>query len=66
LFYYRAVVLISPCRTCELSRKRKLREVYAYTALLNAAHQPKLHDLLFDAEPDENELRFLDENDIAK
>ena len=43
-----------------------MREVYAYTALLNAAHQPKLHDLLFDAEPDENELRFLDENDIAK
>ncbi|OCL15310.1 hypothetical protein AOQ84DRAFT_307448 [Glonium stellatum] len=52
--------------TCELSRKRKLRELYACAAFLNAAHQPKLHDLPFDAEPDENELRFLDENDIAK
>ncbi|OCK74067.1 hypothetical protein K432DRAFT_430241 [Lepidopterella palustris CBS 459.81] len=51
---------------CELSRKRKLRELYAYTALLNAAHPRKLHDFVFNAQPDDKELAFLDENDIAK
>lgn len=57
---------IGVCRTCELSRKRKLRELYNYTALLNAGHPPQAHDWLISDEPAENEARFLDENDITK
>ena len=65
--YYCVVVLISRCRNTLLSRKRKLRELYNYTALLNAAHQPTLGDWEWTtSEPNENERRFLDENDIAK
>ena len=53
-------------RNCELSRKRKLRELYSYTALLNAGHPPQVHDWAVADEPSDNEQRFLDENDIAK
>lgn len=53
-------------RTCEQSRKRKLRELYNYTALLNAGHPPQVHDWVISDEPSENERRFLDENDITK
>ncbi|KAJ4370580.1 RNA polymerase II transcription elongation factor SpEAF [Neocucurbitaria cava] len=49
-----------------LSRKRKLRELYrvtvSCTASLNAGYQPKVEDFVY-SEPDENESRFLDEND---
>ncbi|KAJ4300958.1 RNA polymerase II transcription elongation factor SpEAF [Kalmusia sp. IMI 367209] len=51
---------------CELSRKRKLRELYNYTALLNAGHLPQVHDWSISDEPNENEAHFLDENDITK
>jgi chromatin modification-related protein VID21 len=53
-------------RLCELSRKRKLRELYNYTALLNAGHLPQVHDWAISEEPSEHEARYLDENDIAK
>ncbi|KAF2178636.1 hypothetical protein K469DRAFT_642642 [Zopfia rhizophila CBS 207.26] len=51
---------------CELSRKRKLRELYNYTALLNASRPPQLQDWVISDEPGENERRFLDENDITE
>lgn len=60
------VVLISRCRHCEQSRKRKLRELYNYTALLNAGYPPQVHDWLISDEPTELEARFLDQNDISK
>ena len=53
------------CRHCELSRKRKLRELYSYTALLNAGHPPQAHDWAIPDEPSEKEAHFLDDNDIA-
>jgi hypothetical protein len=53
-------------RSCERSRKRKLRELYNYTALLNANHQPQLLDWVISDEPSENEARFLDQNDILR
>ena len=34
-------------RLCELSRKRKLRELYHYTAVLNAGHPPQQRDWIF-------------------
>ena len=52
-------------RSCERSRKRKLRELYSYTALLNAS-QPQLFDWAISDEPSENEARFLDQNDILR
>ncbi|CAO2648843.1 Nn.00g097920.m01.CDS01 [Neocucurbitaria sp. VM-36] len=56
--------------TASLStRKRKLRELYrvtvSCTASLNAGYQPKVDDFVY-SEPDENESRFLDENDQTK
>ncbi|KAF1950404.1 hypothetical protein CC80DRAFT_482837 [Byssothecium circinans] len=53
--------------TCELSRKRKLRELYGYTALLNQ-NPPQVHlDWAVPDEPrDDDEARFLDQNDISK
>ena len=57
---------IAVYRNCELSRKRKLRELYTYSALLIQARPPTLKDLLFGDEPDENERRFLDDHDITK
>ncbi|KAF1995179.1 hypothetical protein P154DRAFT_624181 [Amniculicola lignicola CBS 123094] len=55
---------------CELSRKRKLRELYNYTALLNAGQPPQLRDWFTGGfvadEPNETEQLFLDENDMAK
>lgn len=52
-------------RNCERSRKRKLRELYHYSALLEAGHQ--LHDWpSISDEPSENERLFLDANDISK
>jgi hypothetical protein len=53
-------------RSCERSRKRKLRELYNYTALLNANRQPQLLDWVISDEPAENEARFLDQNDISR
>jgi len=54
-------------RNCENSRKRKLRELYRYTALLNAGQPPQLQDWLTGDDPtDEPERRFLDENDITR
>ena len=61
------VVLISRCRTTLVSRKRKLRELYHYTALLSAAHQPTAGDWDWTSrEPSETESRYLDGNDAAK
>jgi len=57
---------IAACRRCELSRKRKLRELYTYTALLNAGHLPPVHEWAIPDPPSEIEARFLDDNDIAK
>lgn len=55
------------CRSCELSRKRKLRELYHYTALLGAASPPQVHDWVLSDDPsDEDEAHFLDQNDISK
>ncbi|KAL1595771.1 RNA polymerase II transcription elongation factor SpEAF [Paraconiothyrium brasiliense] len=51
---------------CAASLKRKLRELYGTTALLNAGRPLQAQDLALDDEPDENEARFLDENDITK
>jgi len=54
-------------RSCELSRKRKLRELYRYTALLGAASPPQAHDWVLSDDPsDEDEAYFLDQNDISK
>jgi chromatin modification-related protein VID21 len=53
-------------RLCEQSRKRKLRELYNYTALLSAGHPPQVHDWVISDEPNEHEACYLDENDIAK
>jgi len=53
-------------RLCEQSRKRKLRELYNYTALLNAGHPPQVHDWVISDDPSEQEARYLDENNIAK
>ena len=53
-------------RVCEQSRKRKLRELYNYTALLNAGQPLQLHDWVISDEPSEQEARYLDQNDIAK
>lgn len=67
--YYSVVVLIWRCRTSVLNRKRKLRELYKHTACctasLNAGYQPKVEDFHY-GEPDEKEVRFLEENDISK
>ncbi|KAF2793843.1 hypothetical protein K505DRAFT_276230 [Melanomma pulvis-pyrius CBS 109.77] len=52
-------------RSCELSRKRKLRELYHYTTLLSAGNPPQ-HDWVLSDDPSEIEARFLDQNDIAK
>lgn len=60
------VLIILVQRRVELSRKRKLRELYAYTALVNAPKGPRLLEVSLDAEPDLSEARFLDENNIAK
>lgn len=52
-------------RTCEQSRKRKLRELYNVNALLSAGCSLDQHEWLSD-EPSENERKFLDANDISK
>lgn len=57
---------LAVCRTCELSRKRKLRELYAVNALLSAAYAPEQFSWSLDRQPDENESRFLDATDITK
>ncbi|KAF2142083.1 uncharacterized protein K452DRAFT_298085 [Aplosporella prunicola CBS 121167] len=46
----------------EISRKRKLRELYAVTISLAADPNPNT----LDAPPDAHELQFLEENDLAK
>ncbi|KAF2474874.1 uncharacterized protein BDR25DRAFT_255374 [Lindgomyces ingoldianus] len=51
---------------CEVSRKRKLRELYNYTALLNAGRPPQWQDWAISDQPSELELRFLNQNDITK
>lgn len=72
----RSFLLISRCgadiavhRLSSSTRKRKLRELYRVTlcctAALNAGHQPKVEDFII-KEPDENERRFLDENDYTQ
>jgi chromatin modification-related protein VID21 len=52
-----------------LTRKRKLRELQRVTvscaASLKTGYQPKAEDLLY-GDPDDNELRFLDQNDLTK
>ncbi|KAF2702938.1 hypothetical protein K504DRAFT_463956 [Pleomassaria siparia CBS 279.74] len=50
----------------ELSLKRKLRELYHYSALLSSNKTPQLRDWLISDVPSEHEARFLDENDIAQ
>ncbi|KAF2750025.1 hypothetical protein M011DRAFT_512153 [Sporormia fimetaria CBS 119925] len=66
-FYCRRGADIALHRTCELSRKRKLRELYNVNALLTATHPPQLQaDLVISSEPSENERRFLESNDITK
>lgn len=54
-----------------LVRKRKLRELYAYTALLSGAlapdaKTPDISTVNFDASPGLLEQKFLDENDIQQ
>ncbi|KAF2730587.1 hypothetical protein EJ04DRAFT_38532 [Polyplosphaeria fusca] len=51
-------------RNCELSRKRKLSELYQYTSLVSLGYPPR--DWHSPDEPDEQERLFLDVNDIAK
>jgi hypothetical protein len=65
-FYMCGGADIAVRRSCERSRKRKLRELYNYTALLNASHPPQLLDWVINDEPSENEARFLDQNDISR
>ncbi|KAF2644141.1 hypothetical protein P280DRAFT_477560 [Massarina eburnea CBS 473.64] len=55
--------------TCELSRKRKLRELYAYTTLVSLDPPPQVQERdwhIPDEPRDDDEARFLDANDIAK
>lgn len=52
-------------RACERSRKRKLRELYHVNSLLAAPPGTVVNWVISD-EPDENERRFLDQNDITK
>ncbi|KAF2441046.1 hypothetical protein P171DRAFT_524028 [Karstenula rhodostoma CBS 690.94] len=51
---------------CDGSLKRKLLELYRYTALVNTGLPPEVQYCHNNDEPDENEARFLDENDITK
>jgi hypothetical protein len=51
---------------CRHSLKRKLRELYHYTALVTTGLPPEPKYCSINDEPDENEARFLDENDITK
>ncbi|PVH97182.1 hypothetical protein DM02DRAFT_631378 [Periconia macrospinosa] len=51
---------------CEQSRKRKLRELYSYTALLNTTRLLSPRDWLIPDEPPPDEAHFLDQNDISK
>ena len=55
-------------RNCLRDRKRKLRELYNYTGLLNAGHPPQVSDWSWATSDDlsEDERRFLDLNDITK
>lgn len=53
-------------RNCEQSRKRKLRELYAYTALLNTARPLLTRDWAIPDEPQPDEAFFLDQSDISK
>lgn len=48
-------------RTCNESRKRKLRELYKYSAYLDVPEKWTTNIQL-----DRHEERFLDENDIEK
>jgi chromatin modification-related protein VID21 len=48
-------------RTCNESRKRKLRELYKYTVYLDVPEKWASTD-----QPSESELRFLNDNDIEK
>jgi chromatin modification-related protein VID21 len=48
-------------RTCNESRKRKLRELYKYTVYLDVPDKWASID-----QPSENEARFLNDNDIEK
>lgn len=61
--YYAVVVLISH-RQVAGSRKRKLRQLYAITTLVNAGLPPQFKEI--NDQLDEEEARFLDENDIIK
>ncbi|KAF1974081.1 hypothetical protein BU23DRAFT_567862 [Bimuria novae-zelandiae CBS 107.79] len=47
---------------CLNSRKRKLGELFHYSALLNAGEPPRPQS----DQPDENKARFLDANDLTK
>ncbi|CAI6341971.1 unnamed protein product [Periconia digitata] len=51
---------------CEQSRKRKLRELYSYTTLLSARRPLTPRDWALPDDPQPDEARFLDQNDIAK
>jgi hypothetical protein len=53
-------------RECERARKRKLRELYHVSHLLEWAAAPQVADWADSEAPDESELRFLGENDITK
>jgi chromatin modification-related protein VID21 len=48
-------------RTCNESRKRKLRELYKYTLYLDVPDKWASTD-----QPSESETRFLNDNDIEK
>jgi len=52
-------------RTCEVSRKRKLRELYGYTSYISR-RTPKDPQAICGHPSSPNEAHFLDENDIAK
>lgn len=53
------------CRTCELSRKRKLRELYSVSTLISTGNPPHPHIWLCE-ELSDDERQFLEKNDISQ
>lgn len=55
----------SEIATCELSRKRKLRELYGVSTLITTGNPPQPHLLVRD-ELSDDERRFLEKNDMSQ
>lgn len=56
---------IAACRTCEVSRKRKLRELYGVSTLITTGNPPQPHLWMRD-EVSDDERQFLEKNDISR